>query len=298
MSLLLLIPAIIIPVALLVGFAACDRFFGLEHVDPPPLMIESATGKDATTITLVWEGDDTMQKYQFHRTNPDGTTTDFDVPVPAAPFNDTGLQPNSTYAYQVREFDQSGDPSALSPAVAGTTLPMTSAYARALTDDSPNWQGFSLVQRIESAHLGASGPHTRITVQASSAGDASIDRLYISQVDGAGKMWDSATDLTAVYDLAANAQQPFVVPAGTARQLPIVAYVINRTQPLLVAVDFSAAPASAVKAGNAPYLETTAYFLVTPAGGQASLQGRSPSFQQAGDATTSRIFLITSIEVG
>ena len=60
--------------------------------------------------------------------------------------------------------------------------------------------------------------------------------------DSAGKPYDSAADLTAVYDLAANQQQPFVVPAGTTRSLPIVAYTINKFQALLIAVDFSTAP--------------------------------------------------------
>ena len=215
MSLLLLIPAIILPVVLLAGFAACDRVFGLYHIDPPVLMIESATGKDAVTITLVWQGDDTMQKYQFHRTNPDGTTTDFDVPVPAAPFDDTGLNPNSSYTYQVREFDQSGDPTDLSAPVTGTTLPLTSAYAKTLTEDTLNWQGYTLVQRIEAAHLAATGPHVRLTVQAASASDVSIDRVYISQADSSGKRYDSAADLTAIYDRAATGQPSCLLQVPT-----------------------------------------------------------------------------------
>jgi len=297
MILLLLIPAIIVPVVLLAGFAACDRFFGLSHVDPPVLMIDSATGKDATTITLVWQGDDTMQKYQFHRTNPDGTTTDFDVPVPAAPFDDTGLNPDSSYTYQVREFDASGDPTELSAPVTGTTLPMISAYAKILTDDSLNWQGYTLIQRIEATHLGATGPHVRITLQAASTGDASIDRIYISQVDSSGKPYDSAADLTQVYDLAASGQ-PFVVPAGMTKLLPIIAYTINRVQPLLIAIDFSASPSSCVRAADAPTSEAAAYFLATPGGGEAASRTRSAGYQQAMDGAMARVFLITNIEVG
>jgi len=297
MSLWLLIPAIIIPVALLVGFAACDRVFGLYHVDPPPLMIESATAKDATTITLVWQGDDTMQKYQFHRTNPDGTTTDFDVPVPAAPHDDTGLDPNSTYIYQVREFDQSGDPTDLSAPVPGTTPPLTSAFARILNDDTLNWQGYTLVQRIEAAQLAATGPHVVITVQTAATSDASIDRVYISQAASSGKPYDSAVDLTPVYDIAASGQ-PFVVPAGTTKPLPITAYAINRVQPLIIAIDFSAAPGSGAKALGVQMSEASAYYLATPGGGEAASQTRSPGYTQAIDSGMSRLILVTSIEVG
>ena len=297
MSLWLLIPTIIVPVVLLAGFAACDRVFGLYHVDPPPLMIESATGKDAVTITLVWEGDDTMQKYQFHRTNPDGTTTDFDVPVPAAPYDDTGLTPSSTYTYQVREFDQSGDPTDFTAAVNATTLPLTPAYAATLNDDTLNWQGYTLIQRIESTHLGATGPHVRITVQAAATSDASIDRVYISQADSSGKPYDSAADLTAVYDIAA-AGQPFVVSAGMTKPLPIIAYAINRVQPLIIAIDFSAAPGSGVKAAGVQMSEASAYYLATPGGGEAAARTRSPNYTQAIDAGMSRVILITTIEVG
>jgi hypothetical protein len=54
LTLLLLIPAIMVPVALLVGFAGCDRVFGLTDVPIMSAMIDSATGKDGTTITLIW----------------------------------------------------------------------------------------------------------------------------------------------------------------------------------------------------------------------------------------------------
>ena len=88
-----------------------------------------------------------------------------------------------------------------------------SAYQKTLTQDGAGWAGFTLVQRIEAAHLGATGPHIRISVQASSVSNASIDRVYVSQIDSAGKAYDSASDLTLVYDAAANQQQPFIVPA-------------------------------------------------------------------------------------
>lgn len=298
MTLLLVIPAILVPVALLAGFAACARVFGISTVNPPMLMIESATGKDATTITLVWQGDDRMPRYQFERTNPDGSITNFDVPAPAAPFDDSGLTPASSYRYRVREFDRSGDPTDWSTAVTGTTLPLTSAYAKTLTDDSLNWQGYTLIQRFEAAHLGASGPHVRITLQAASTSDASIDRITISQVDSAGKPYDSAADLTAVYDLAANGQQPFVVPAGTVKQLPIVTYMVNRVQALLIAIDFSASPPSGVRAVDAPTSEAASYYLATPGGGEAAVRTRSPGYQQAMDGAMARVFLITNIEVG
>jgi hypothetical protein len=293
LTLLVFIPAIVLPVALLVGFAGCDRVFGLTEVSPPTLIIDSATGKDGTTITLIWHSDGTPQSYQFERTDPVGNIANFEAPAPAAPFDDTGLAPATSYRYRVRAIDTSGDPTDWSAAVTGTTLPFASTYAKTLTEDSSQWEGFTLVQRIEAAHLSATGPHVRISVQASSASDASIDKIYISQADSTGNPYDSAADLTLVYDSAANQQQPFVVPAGTTKSLPIVAYTINKVQALLIAVDFSATPASGVElASSVPTSEAAAYYLATPAG-EAAVRIRSPNYQQASD-----VVFITNVEVG
>jgi hypothetical protein len=99
--------------------------------------------------------------------------------------------------------------------------------------------------------------------------------------------------LTLVYDSAANQQQPFVVPAGTTKSLPIVAYTINKFQALLIAVDFSAAPASVVElASSVPTSEAAAYSLATAAG-EAAVRIRSPNYLQLSD-----VVFITNVEVG
>jgi hypothetical protein len=293
LTLLLLVPAVIVPVVLLVGFAGCDRVWGLTPIPSVGPMIDSATGKDATTITLIYNSGGTLQSYQFERTDPGGNVANFDAPAPAVPFDDTGLAPATSYNYRVRGIDTSGDPTDWSAPVTGTTLAFTSTYAKTLTDPAPGWEGYTVVQRIEATHLGATGPHVRISVQASSASDASIDRVYISQADSAGKAYDSAADLTLVYDSAANQQQPFVVPAGATKSLPIVAYTINRVQALLIAVDFSPTPASGVEyTPSVPSSEAVAYFLLTPTG-EAAVRARSPNYAQ-----NSAVLFITNIEVG
>jgi hypothetical protein len=43
--LLVLVPAIVVPVVLLAGFAGCDKVWGLPHIaDQPVLLIEHAVG--------------------------------------------------------------------------------------------------------------------------------------------------------------------------------------------------------------------------------------------------------------
>jgi hypothetical protein len=165
-------------------------------------------------------------------------------------------------------------------------------YSKTLTDPSSGWEGFSLVQRIEADNLSATGPHVRITVQAASGSSASIDRVYISQADASGRAYDSAADLTAVYDLAANQQQPFLVPAGTFKSLPIVAYTINKFQALIIAIDFTASSPSAIEfASSDPASGASAYYL-GPAG-EAAVRNRAPNYAQS-----SAVFFVTKIEAG
>jgi len=62
--LLLLVPAIIAPVVLLVGFAGCKFEHG--QVDPY-LAIDSAKGKNPYTVTLAWSFDTALVSFNFVR---------------------------------------------------------------------------------------------------------------------------------------------------------------------------------------------------------------------------------------
>jgi len=129
------------------------------------------------------------------------------------------------------------------------------SFSETLIEDSAGWEGFCLVQRIEPVRLSRSGTQVKLTLRASSVSSASIDRIYISQADPAGEPFDSGDDLTAVTSV------PFVIPAGAKVTLPAVNYNFNRTKPLLIAVDFSDAPASAIRVNLAvPPEQASSYF--------------------------------------
>jgi hypothetical protein len=298
-TLLLVAPAILLPVALLVGFAAC-----FKKPDPPqpPPTIDSAMGKDPVTITVVWETGSGWQSFELKRTGPNGADPPF--PVSVSPFDDPGRDPATEYSYQVRGFNGSGDATDFSePPVPATTPSVVSTYSKTLTDSSAGWEGFTLVQRIEAAHLSAAGQHVRITVQASPTSDASIDRVYISQAAATGKPYDSAGNLTAVYGLAADQQQPFVVSAGTTKSLPIVAYTLNQFQALIIAIDFSTAPGSGIASATVPASEASAYYyhyqVTPPLPPEAAMPIRTPNYSGGVDAMgNSFVLLITNVEVG
>jgi hypothetical protein len=290
---------------LLVGFAGCDRVFGLTEITPTVPIIDSATGKDGTTITLIWHWDSTAQNFQFERTDPGGNVVNFDAPFPAAPFDDTGLAPGTSFSYRVRGVFSNGDTSGWSASVTGSTLSFISAYSKTLTEHNTSFEGLTVIQRINAGHLSATGPHVRVTVQASPVNAVSVDRIYISQVSSTGNPWDSAGDLTAIYDFTANQNQPFVVPAGMQLALPIVAYTINQFQSLLIAVDFTPGPASGVPTGpvsgtayqsGVPISEASVYYLLSVK--EAGKQTRSPNYTFAQTGGTSFVIFVTNIEVG
>ena len=248
-------------------------------------MINSATGKDGTTVTLVWHWDGTAQNFEFERTDPNGNVTNFDAPFPAAPFDDTCLAPATSYGYRLRGVFSNGDTSEWSASVTGTTLPFVSAYSKTLTEHNTNFEGLTVIQRINAAHLSATGPHVRITVQASPVNAVSVDRIYISQVSSTGNPWDPpATSRQFTTSPHAKISR-LLSPAGTQLALPIVAYTINQFQSLLIAVDFTPGPASGVPTGpvsgtayqsGVPIAEASVYYLVSVK--EAGKQTRSPNY--------------------
>src|SRR6516162_1530513 len=79
--LLLLVPAIVVPVVLLAGFAGC------QFVPCPGARVDSAVGQDVSTITVTWRPpSDTsnVRSSVFVRTNLSDNTT-FSFPTPCLP---------------------------------------------------------------------------------------------------------------------------------------------------------------------------------------------------------------------
>jgi hypothetical protein len=232
--LLLAVAAIVVPVVLLFGFAGCDALFGLDHITRVPPVIVSATGTGVDTIAVEWTYDSTSHtKFQLER---DGITIAADVDRAVRMFGDSGLDEGSEHSYRVRAVF-GDDPTDWSPEVRGKTLTFQPTFSAVLGEDEPGWADYCLVQRIEPQRLFLSGPQVRITIQSSSTADLTIDSIFISQVAAGGDDYDSAVDLTQVASAV-------TVPANTSMVLPPLRYALDRTQPLLVAVDFNSTPES------------------------------------------------------
>jgi hypothetical protein len=300
--LLLLVPVIVAPVVLLVGFAGCTAVLGLDDktfdtpdTPPPPekkiIVIDSADGLDIITIKLSWHSDFALTDLVFDRTNPDITVTTFDAQP--SPFDDTnGLEAAHSYTYTLRD-KPSGTKSS---EVTGTTLSFETAFdvTGGSSVDQGDLQSITIVQRIEAAALipvhHPQLKQARITLFASASIGASIDAIFISRASsaaGANPYDSDAPDLTAVKMPAT----PLVVPAGMSVTL-VVDYLTDLDHALLVAIDYSAAPVSGVKVWTPmPAATAVAWFRVGPP--EAGLATRS-----AGYASSPVVYLVGKIEVG
>jgi hypothetical protein len=168
-------------------------------------------------------------------------------------------------------------------------------------------EGWTLIQRFEARALSRSGDKVSLTLRAGSAG-ASIDRIYLSQANpAAGSEPFDSVDYRATMQATAFGP-PLVIPPASLNQsntitIPAILYTLDHTKPLLIAIDFSATPASEIMYRDVPPNVAVAY-----AKEQPSLQpGEEPEAQKTDregyirypDSTAEAgIFLIERIDVG
>ncbi len=198
--LLLLVPVIVAPVVLVLGFAGC-RFNPRQESEPT---IDATTGTSFNTISVAW-GINGSASVTFQRTNLDNSVTDLGV-QPTSPFTDTVPTPtqsdqNPPLVYQYQADNAADSPPVWSAAVSGKTFELTFDGMLAPQNDSGSVaQGVTVVQRIESAYpLTKSGTAVQLLLQASASLGASIDAIFISQADPNQPMqpWQPANDLNS-----------------------------------------------------------------------------------------------------
>ncbi len=290
-ALLVLVPAIVIPVVLLFGFAGC---FSKPHFEPDPTII-SATGSSLSSVLLDWNGFGAVDRFKIEvHAHPNNAPVPPVHEVMASPFDVPNLAPG-LYRFRVRTVFTDGDESSWSSPVDGA--PLTTGFDTAGDPGPPvdqPAQGFCVVQRIEPGRLNVAGGAVRIILRGPAVGAASIDRIYISQPALTGDPYDSAADVKAVFDVGSPpTMAPLFVEAMTELPLPVIEYGISDSQPLLIAFDFTPSFPTVIRFLPVPPTDAVAYF--QPGAAEAGIPGgnRSPGY-----ASANGICLITRIEVG
>jgi hypothetical protein len=265
--LLLLVPAIVIPVVLLFGFSGCGFSVTIPPGEVAIPTIVSAKPLDNQTVILEWTINSTdvvsfeVQRVKLGEPPPSPTAQ-------SSPFVDTGLIGGTTYFYRVRAVRLSDGQDAWSDFA--TVVTWAPAFQHSLDgQESFDASNSCIVQRIDPAELLRGGNLVSVTVRAGTTGDLQLTAATISNKAPSGDDFDSAAQPVSILYPGPN-----LVTAGTNTGLAPVEFALDGTSPILIAFDVGA-PGHAVFTRNVPH---TMYFGDPQGGGpvqQAAVMDRS-----------------------
>jgi|GEM_PF-6437034 len=288
--LVVLVPAIVVPIVLLFGFAGCDLIFKLKDpVTQPSNLGASADSRSA--ITLRWEFTG-MESVHYEVRRKRSVDPTFEVVTPSSPdltdkeFTDTGLEEGTSYDFQVVAIKSDGDRSAPVEVTAST---LGKVFEATMPDEAPG-PNRCVVQRIEPSRLARSGSRVQLTLQRPSGGALLINRLSISHAAATGDPYDSDGPPTMLVDI----DEPLVIPADPASgpfELDAIDFELDHTRPLLVAFDTSAQAQVRLLAGVS-LTEATAFASLT------GLQEAALADRQTGYTALNIITLVQRIDAG
>jgi hypothetical protein len=296
--LVFLIPLILVPIVLLCGFAGCAQIAGLgEGVDPPAApsnLVAKAAG--ASRVSLSWKDNSGgTVNFVVERTiigpGGSGSLSQVGGAITGTFFTDTGLAEGTTFLYQVKAVDSTGQFSAGSNYADATTFRTTqpptwhTAFEVQLTTNVGGWENTCMVQRIGAAQLNFGGTKVRITLRGSTESNFVIDKVSISLAASIGEPWDSIEDPA---DVPATGPPGVTLSANTATLLDPVDYILNPTKDLIIAFDINSAGGGARKA-DVPGFS----FFSRDNTDEATKQNRSPGYQTRANT----VYLVEKIEV-
>ncbi len=282
------VPAVAVPVVLLLGFAGCDVVLGLHR----QTFIQSAVATSRSSIEIAWTNDSDTDSVRLEITQLPEETTLPSIDDPTSPFEVTGLQTGTIHRLRVVARDD-GDTYPSEPVLVQTMSVAFTTAGDGAPAAQPNQGGRCIVQRIEPGRLTASGGRVLIVLRGPASGLASISRIFISQV-APGDPYDSADDLTRVFDVDdPPGQTPLILQGVAEIPLPVVDYALVQAQPLLIAFDLT--PGFPSAGPLVPLMSPEAIVFFQDNLQEAGIPGgnRTPGYQSANG-----IALISRIEVG
>jgi hypothetical protein len=250
-----------------------------------------------TQINLTWmESDVTVTSFRIARSESGGTQIDPTTSANPAPapgtgplqWSDAGLTPATEYEYQVFATASSTGKESLGSNTAKATtfpLPLPTAYDTPLTTDDIGFEGSTIVDRIDAAHITSAATKVRITLRGSSTAGLTLNKVTISRPDPAGQAWDSGPDLTQVLF---GGNSGVTIPAGTVKVADDTAYNLILGNDLMVAFDVS------TSAGSVRYVQLVGpkmHFKKNVA--EAGLQNRTGNY----NVRLNSVYIVEKIEV-
>jgi hypothetical protein len=245
--LLICIPAIVIPIVLLCGFAGCDQLFGLDHINPTVPTNVHAESRTLDSITIAWDSSDLtylVKAWTDGDPEPDDTAV---ATTLTNSFVDSSLTEGQIRHYRVAARNPDTDDSS------GFTDPFT-ANARFFQTACNGLQqypgvdnvnsaldGMTLVQVINPPLLQVSGEYVRVVIRGAvnpAATPLALNGVYISTVASGGDPWDSdPSTLKTLFEW--DGLNPLVVAQGQTFELPVIEFSLDQSQPLIIAFNVS-----------------------------------------------------------
>lgn len=297
--LFLIVPAVVIPVVLLFGFAGCRQILGIEDpvlavADPKFPRVESI---GLNHITIAWDylippPEPVTFEVEINSTNPPGQT--IQAGVTDLFLQQSGLQEGQTFFYRVRAIRNSDHLASNwvpNPPLSATTLSFETVFETTTNPPSPAAgiaaAGNGIVQRISGTAITRGGTFVKLTLVGLPNQVTQLAAVTISHpvAIGAPQPWDSADPpLPVTFAGAAAVSLANGVPVVS----DIISFPVTQGEDLLIAFDVSAASQNVVRRG---VTGAQAYRRINTA--EAATQDRS-----AGYATENNlVYCIERIEV-
>jgi len=257
--LLLMAPAVVIPVVLLFGFAGCRQILGLEDpvlvvADPKFPRVESI---GLNHIRIAWDylippPEPVTFEVEITSTNPPGVT--IETGITDLFFQHTGLPEGETFVYKIRAVqvsDHRASDWVPDPPLVGTTLSFETVFETTTNPPSPAAgvaaAGRGIVQRINGAGIVRGGTFVRITLVGLQGQETRLSAVTISHPApiNAPQPWDSADPPAAVTFGGAAVS----LPNGAAAVSDIISFPVVTGEDLLVAFDVSATSQNVLRRG-------------------------------------------------